>query len=300
MRPVVFARLGILIIATLAVACGGSSAANETPDPAGAEAAVVAEEAPIEDSRDTESDDSAEAAPTSAAIPALTADFEAFQACLAERGLTPGARGDGSAQVDQDTAAARQECAAEVGPDPDAGGFAGFGGGRGLGDTQILSCLGEQGVSIEGIDALADLGRGPGGQDGPGGAGQGFDAEAFVATLAERLGLDPEDPTLAGAVEACVGQFAGGFGRGGGGANAGAGDVVERVASCLEDEGFTVERSVAAEPDDAPFTGLVALAGQLGLDLTDPEILPAIQACLANPPTQGEDGDAATDEGANS
>ena len=266
MRNVLY--LFTLAIAVFAIACGGGSAA--APDSAAVSEGAV-------DSPDDADDTGAALGANGGAAP--TGAFQALQDCLAERGLSPTNDGDGPFQLDEDVAAAREECATEAGLDPDVAAFGGFGG------TQIVTCLGEQGVPIEGIESLADLGLGGGGQRGFGGnGGQGSDPAAAAAALAERLGLDPEDPLLAAAA-ACFGQFDGGVGGRGGGPNAGVGSVVDRVASCLEEQGFEVERDDVDPSDaaDSQFTGLGVIADQLGLDLTDPDTLSAVQSCLRRP-----------------
>ena len=186
-----------LLVAVLIVACGGSDDGNGSTDEA--EAVVAAEgqgdsgeqaEEPSStggepaNAGDTAVDEPAQEEPDGAATGGPSAATRAaFLDCLTEEGIELGGGTDGQAPVDEATAASRERCAEEAGLDPDlagqrggAGGFAGgggFGAGGfgegGVGGARILACLGEQGLSIDGIESLADLvperqwlARGPG------------------------------------------------------------------------------------------------------------------------------------------
>ena len=109
--------------------------------------------------------------------------------------------------------------------------------------------------------------------------------------MAERLAIDPDDPAVIAAFEACF-VDAGGPGRLGGAPLSDDESLIEAITSCLQAQGIDMEQDPSAEADEQ-FSGLIALAEQLGLDLTDPNVLPALQACLLDP-SGGEavDGDA--------
>ena len=309
----------MLLVAVLTVACGGSddgeSSTNER------EALVAAEgqgdsgeqaEEPTStgepaNSGDTAEDEPAPDEPDGAATGGPSAATRAaFLDCLAEEGIELGGATDEQAPVDEATVAARERCAEEAGLDPDlagqrggAGGFAGGGGVAeggfgegGFGGARILTCLGEQGLSVDGIESLADLGLGQGRQGGlDADAAEGFDRADAIRAVAELLEIDPDDPTVVAAFEACF-LDAGGPGRPGGAPISGDGSLIEAIASCLQALGIAAEVDASADAD-GQFSGLIALAEQLSLDLTDPVTLPALQACLLDPSAgEAADGDA--------
>ena len=230
----------------------------------------------------------------------------AFLDCLAEEGIELGGATEGQAPVDEATGAARERCAEEAGLDPDlagqrggAGGFAGGGGfgeggfgEGGFGGARILTCLGEQGLSIDGIESLADLGLGQGRQGGlDAEAAEGFDRADAIRAVAELLEIDPDAPAVVAAFEACF-LDAGGPGRLGGAPISGDESLIEAIASCLQAQGIAAELDASADAD-GQFSGLIALAEQLSLDLTDPVTQPALQGCLLDPSaSEAADGDA--------
>ena len=170
-------------------------------------------------------------------------------------------------------------------------GEGGFGEG-GFGGARILTCLGEQGLSIDGIESLADLGLGQGRQGGlDADAAEGFDPADAIRAVAELLEIDPDDPAVVAVFEACF-LDAGGPGRLGGAPISGDESLIEAIASCLQAQGIAAELDASADAD-GQLGGLIALAEQLSLDLTDPVTLPALQACLLDPSAgEAADGDA--------
>ncbi|MCZ6707231.1 MAG: hypothetical protein O7A71_04705 [Chloroflexi bacterium] len=318
MRSAILALLALLV-AVLTVSCGGSDDGKSSTDEP--EAVVAAEgqrdsgeqaEEPTStgsepaNASDTAEDEPAPDEPDGAATGGPSAATRAaFLDCLAEEGIELGGATDGQAPVDEATATARERCAEEVGLDPDLagqrGGAGGFAGGGGFGEggfgeggfgARILTCLGEQGLSIDGIGSLADLGLGQGRQGGlDADAAQGLDPADAIRAVAELLEIDPDDPAVVAAFEACF-LDAGGPGRLGGAPISGDESLIEAIASCLQAQGIAAELDASADAD-GQFSGLIALAEQLSLDLTDPVTLPALQACLLDPSAgEAADGDA--------
>jgi len=131
----------------------------------------------------------------------------------------------------------------------------------------------------EGVARRLDVRQGetsPGGLDAD--AGEGFDPADAIRAVAELLEIDPDDPAVMAAFEACFAD-AGGPGRLGGAPISGDESLIEAIASCLQAQGIAAELDASADADEQ-FSGLIALAEQLSLDLTDPVTLPALQACL--------------------